>query len=311
MPNYDAGHYFLTVFAPIRLDSVLIDGQSHARRHLIREVLADLPTGERTVASKGKGNNSPFARSFSTHFVRMFVLDDVVFNGRSGVDTLWSKLRKTNLLKPQPVDRLSTPFLVLSVDFDAANGGESELNAYLTDLWGRASTELTEIFQHCVGFESTATARDFCRYIQKCQIETTMPFNDYWSVPPTLPDLSLTPYIAGAGAAAVIAIAGLLMHQAWLVLVGLLGLLLAVYLGYRKVMEAGQEPFPKSAPPAPGPDLPTVLKALYLQRGFTAFAIDAQGQSDRDIFDAFGKFVAENRPDEIASPTQEPGVIGV
>ncbi len=311
MPNYDAGHYFLTVFAPVRLDSVLIDGQSHARRHLIREALAALPAGERTVISKGRGNNSPFARSFSTHFVRMFVLDDVVFNGRAPADSLWSKLRKTNLLKPQPVDRLSTPFLVLSVDFDAANGNESELNAYLTDLWGRASAELTDIFQHCVGFEGVATAADFCRYIIKCQVETTMPFNDYWSAPPALTDLSLTPYLAGAGAGLVAMLFGFGLHRGWLDLAGLLVLLLAVYLGYRKVMAAGQQPFPKSAPPAPGPDLPTVLKALYVQRAFTDLAIAAQGGSDQEIFDAFGKFVAENRPDEIASPTQEPGVIGV
>ena len=200
MPNYDAGHYFLTVFAPIRLDSVLIDGQSHARRHLVREALAALPAGERTVFSKDKGNNSPFARSLSTHFVRMFVLDDVVFNGRAPADTLWSKIVKTNLLKPQPVDRLSTPFLIVSIDFDAAGGDEGELRAYLTDLWGRAAAELTGIFQHCVGFEGVANAPDFCRYILRCQVETTMPFNDYWSVPPALTDLSLTPYLAGTGA---------------------------------------------------------------------------------------------------------------
>ena len=36
MPNFDAGHYFLTVAMPVRMDSVLIDGQSHSRRHLIR-----------------------------------------------------------------------------------------------------------------------------------------------------------------------------------------------------------------------------------------------------------------------------------
>ena len=311
MPNYDAGHYFLTVFAPVRLDSVLVEGQSHARRHLIRERLAALPAGERTVVSKGKGNDSPFARSLSTHFVRMFVMDDVVFNGRAAADTLWSKIRKTDLLKPQPVDRLSTPFLVVSVDFDAASGDDSELNVYLTDLWGRASVELTDIFQHCVGFEGAASAADFCRYIKKCQIETTMPFNDYWSAPPALSDLSLTPYLAGAGAGLVAILFGFGLHRGGLVAAGLAVILLAVLLGYRRVMAAGQQPFPKSAPPAPGPDLPTVLKALYVQRAFTELAIAAQGRSDQDIFDAFGKFVAETHPDEIVSPSQVPGVIGV
>ena len=54
-----------------------------------------------------------------------------------------------------------------------------------------------------------------------------------------------------------------------------------------------------------------MLKALYLQRAFTDFAIDQQGKSDKELFDRFGAFIAERRPDDIASPTQEPGVIGV
>ena len=302
MPNFDAGHYFLTVLAPVRMDSVLIDGQSHARRHLIREVLAAMPAGEATVASQGNGNGSPFARGTRTHFVRIFVLDDVVFNGRIAADTL---------LKAQPVDRLTTPFLIFIVDFDADSGGESELNSYLTELWNNASAELTQIFQHCVGFEGVTTAQQFRGYIGKCQVETTMPFNDYWSTSPALTDLSLMPYLAAAGAGVIAGIAGLALRQHWLVLLGMLVLLPAVYLGYRKVMDVGQEPFPRSPPPGPGPDLPTVLKALYLQRAFTDLAIGAQGQGDRIVFDSFGAFIEANRPDEIAAPTQEPGVIGV
>ena len=193
MPNYDAGHYFLTAVMPIRMDSVLIDGQSHARRHLIREALAAMPMGERTVASQGKGDRSPFVRSNRTHFVRIFVLDDVVFNGRAPKDTLLDKLRKTNLLKPQPVDRLSTPFLFFIVDFDAESGTDSERDAYLTDLWLQASEALTQVFQHCQGFDTVRTAQDFCRYIGHCQVETTMPFNDYWSMPPALHDTDLVP----------------------------------------------------------------------------------------------------------------------
>lgn len=311
MPNYDAGHYFLTAVLPIRMDSVLIDGQSHARRHLIREALAAMPMGERTVASQGKGDRSPFVRSNRTHFVRIFVLDDVVFNGRAQKDTLLDKLRKTDLLKPQPVDRLSTPFLFFIVDFDAESGADSERDAYLSDLWRQASEALTKVFQHCQGFEAVKTAQDFSRYIGRCQVETTMPFNDYWSTPPALHDTDLVPYIVGGGAGLLVTIVGGAIGVHWLALAGLLALLLAVYLAYRKVMEVGHSPFPKSPPPALGPDLPTVLKALYLQRAFTDFAIDQQGKSDKELFDRFGAFIAERRPDDIASPTQEPGVIGV
>ena len=46
-------------------------------------------------------------------------------------------------------------------------------------------------------------------------------------------------------------------------------------------------------------------------RAFTDFAIGAQGQTDRAIYESFGAFVEAHRPDEIASPTQQPGVIGV
>jgi hypothetical protein len=311
MPNFDAGHYFLTVAAPVRMDSVLIDGQSHSRRHLIREALANLPMGERTVASQGKGNTSPFARGTRTHFVRFVVLDDVVFNGRIPANTLIDKIRKTNLLKPPPVDRLSTPFLILVVDFDAENGTESELHGYLSDLWQRASAELTGIFQHCQGFDSVKTAQEFCRYIGRCQVETTMPFNDYWSTPPALSNLDLIPYVVATGAGALVGVVGLVVEYRWLFFAGLLLLLLSAYLGYRKVIDVGQSPFPKSPPPAPGGDLPTVLKALYLQRAFTEFAIGAQGASDQQIFDRFGAFVAEHGPDKTTAPTQEPGVIGV
>src|ERR1700735_3050728 len=119
MSNYDAGHYFLTVFAPIRLDSVLIDGQSHSRRHLIREALAAMPTGEMTVASLVHDN--PFARCTMTHFARFAVLDDLVFNGRLSGDSLISRIRNINPLIPQKIDRLSTPFLIFTTDFDAAS----------------------------------------------------------------------------------------------------------------------------------------------------------------------------------------------
>ena len=311
MPNYDAGHYFLTALIPVRPDSVLIDGQSHSRRHLLREALAAMPAGERTVASRGKGNASPFARGTRTHFMRIFVLDDVVFNGRVAADTLLDKARKTNMLKPQPVDRLTTPFLIFIADFDANNGGDGERDAYLNDLWRESSAELTGLLQHCQGFDGVTTAQDFCRYIARCQVETTMPFNDYWSTPPTLIDFSLTPYLAGAGVGLLLLLAGLFLHHGWLSLLGLIVLLAAVVLGYREVMAVGHRPFPRSLPPGPGSDLPTVLKALYLQRAFTAFAIDGQGKSDQEIFDGFGAFVETNRPDEIASPTQQPGVIGV
>jgi len=308
MSNYDAGHYFLTVFAPIRLDSVLIDGQSHSRRHLIREALAAMPTGEMTVASLVHDN--PFARCTMTHFARFAVLDDLVFNGRLSGDSLISRIRNINPLIPQKIDRLSTPFLIFTTDFDAASGGDDQLRTYLTQLWATMNKELAAVFQHCFGFESVKTADEFFGYIKKCQVETTLPFNDYWSVTPDLKDLDLKPYGLGVLVALIVFILGI-FSTAWLFAVGLFGVGLSAFLGYRKIMDTGALPFPTSPPPAPSSDLPTILKALYLQRPFIDFAIDAQGKSDQALFDDFGRFITDNKPQSLAEPTQRPGVIGV
>lgn len=311
MPNFDAGHYFLTVLAPIRLDSVLIDGQSHSRRHLIREVLTAMPSGERTVASQGTGAGSPFARTCRTHFTRFVVLDDVVFNGRVAGDTLLSRVLRVNPLAAQPVDRLSSPFLIWVADFDASGDSDDELKAYLAGLWSNMAAELGSILEHCVGFGPVKTADDFFNYIKKCQVETTMPFNDYWSVTPALTDLDLTPYAIGAAGAAVLAVGGPLFGPGWLCIAGLLALAVVAFLAYRKVMDTAQVPFPVSPPPAPGSDLPTVLKALYLQRAFTDFAIRTQGLSDQAVRDAFAGFLAEYKPNDTGTATQPPGIIGV
>jgi hypothetical protein len=61
-----------------------------------------------------------------------------------------------------------------------------------------------------------------------------------------------------------------------------------------------------------------VLKALYLQRKFTRFAIDSQmdaGGTDeasaKKLYDDFKAFVATHKPTDIVTPTQPPGVVGI
>lgn len=312
MPNYDAGHYFLTMLAPVRLDSMVIDGQSHSRRHLIREALAAIPTGERTVVSQGRQIDAPFARNTRTHFARFVVLDDVVFNGRVPGDTLLDAVRSKNLLAPQPVDRLSTPFLIFVADFDADSDAAGELRSFVAELWATMQDELVDVCQHCVGFDAVKTSDDFARYVTRCQIETTMPFNDYWSAPPALPALDFKPYLIGAAVLTILAIiAAWLSSSGWLLVAVIPGVALVVFLAYRKIIDMGRVPFPRSAPPAPAADLPTVLKALYLQRAFVDLAIATQGVSDEALYAAFGAFVADAKPTDIRAPTQRPGVIGV
>jgi hypothetical protein len=70
-------------------------------------------------------------------------------------------------------------------------------------------------------------------------------------------------------------------------------------------MHAGAAPFPT----APNSDLPSVLKALYLQRTFTAFAIDGQGDDDATLHRKFGEFLARDKPDDLTSATQPAGII--
>ncbi len=79
-------------------------------------------------------------------------------------------------------------------------------------------------------------------------------------------------------------------------------------------MAAGARPFPAT----PDSNLPTVLKALHLQRAFTRFAIDNQMEatggntaSPQGLYDDFGKFIADNKPNDLSGPTQPPGVVGI
>src|SRR5262249_14005133 len=149
---------------------------------------------------------------------RFAVLDQVVFNGRASDDTLLDLLlnlfrkpeQTTNPLKPQWVDLLRSPFLIFVVEFDAKDGSDAELKSYLTGLWGDMSKELRDTFQHCYGFENVTTGDQFFDYVKKCQVETTMPFNDYWSVMPPLSDFPFNKYVWVAGVPAAISILGVL-----------------------------------------------------------------------------------------------------
>ncbi len=63
---------------------------------------------------------------------------------------------------------------------------------------------------------------------------------------------------------------------------------LVAYGAYRWTSRRGAAPLPT----APGCDLPSVLKSLYLQQHFTRFAIEAQGLTDAQLHARFGAFLA-------------------
>ncbi len=345
MPNLDGGHYFLTVLAPIRTDTVLDDtpGRSRSHRGSLAQKLALMATGRQTAASPHDAWVSPFSKNTLNHLARFVIIDDPAFNGRHSDDTLVALVRNTNPLVPQPVDRLSTPFLLFAADIDAhgSGGGKSDLNApgagdaeaalktYTAQLWATMDEDIEQIFGHCVGFAGINTAAGFHEYIKACQIETTMPFNDYWPDGLDAGDAALptrAAKAAGIAAAAALAIwlLAIVLNGA-LTLFGVHGgfarlvqatvgwgavvvplliivLLLALFVVYRWVMAKGAQPFPT----APGSDLPTVLKSLFLQQQFVRLATEAQGLDDAALHSRFGAFLAAVRPGE-ATPTQAAG----
>lgn len=332
MPNLDGGHYFLTVLAPIRVVPLEGDvGRSYAHRQQLAQKLALIATGRQTAASPEGAWSSPFARNTLNHFARFVIIDAPAFNGRTPGDTLVNLVRKINPLAGQSVDRLGTAFLLFAADIDAPTDGSDPLEAYAAALWATMRRDLEEVFSHCVGFDAITSAPAFCTYLRRCQVETTMPFNDYWpdGLPvgdAQLPLGALKPAAIVAGAALVLWLVALLLNGIFTVFGGgggfahavavvsgwgalvvpllILTALIAAFGVYRKVTGLASAPLPT----APGSDLPAVLKSLFIQQSFTGFAIGAQGLNDAALHARFGAFLNAVQPAEPA-PTQGPGEI--
>jgi hypothetical protein len=211
---------------------------------------------------------------------------------------------------------LPCPYLLLVVDFDAPGGTAAELRAYLRDVWTNMRADLEPVFKHCHGYAQKAVSADgFADYVIDCQLETTMPFNDYWPASPPL--AALSKWLLGfASLAAALAVgAGLwvllgaaahgALHIALIVAVAVLAIAAGLCVAYRIVMARGARAFPM----APNSDLRSVLKALYLQRELIAFSLKMQGRANQEIFDAFGAFLARVNVDDPDNPSQSPGTI--
>ena len=229
------------------------------------------------------------------------------------MDAIQVAITGVNPVLPQPQDSLSCPFLLFVAEFDADSGDPAELASYLKELWATMQPELADVFGHCVGFQKIETGDDFAGYIQRGQIETMMPFNDYWTTAPPLKSLKkeLVGILLG------FVIAGLLSGAIFGFQVGgwrwgvagfFIGLVFGAMLGlgsaYVLVMKSGAKPFPT----APNTTLPSILKALYLQQKFTSWAIDTQNLDDAQLYAAFGDFIRDHQPGQ-AMPSQFPGVI--
>ena len=173
MPNIDGGHYFLSTLIPVNLDPVQrSDGSFTAPGHLLREVLASLPTAQQSPAAVRAGFNSPFSRCTRTHFARFAVIDQPMYNGRYGGDALKQALRKVNLLAHQPVDSLSRPYLMFTADFDARpNEPDGGLASWAEGCWAKMESEMRTIFCSCVGFDTVSSGSTFTAWLKRCQLD--------------------------------------------------------------------------------------------------------------------------------------------
>jgi hypothetical protein len=309
MPNIDGGHYFLTLLAPVKVgEPVAADGRVTTHSHLLREELANLPTAQQSPVSIDTGLVSPFARCRRTHFLRLFVIDQPMFNGRDPMDPLLNVIVKKDPLVHQPFDVLSRPWLAMSADFDLRpNEPDKGLASWAEGLWTNSEAEMRAIFGHCHGFDEVNSAGAFAAYVKRCQIDTTMSFNDYWPGRPPLKGPTISNLILRAAVPAVLAgLIVLLLGGGWWALpAAIAGLALGAWLVVRFLWDTGVKPFP----PAPDSDLPSVLKALHVQQRFAFFAEAVQEMDADALHRSFGQWLADVRPSDLDSPTQAPGVI--
>ena len=223
-------------------------------------------------------------------------------------DPIITTLRGQNPVIPRPVDHLPCAFLALIIEFDAPDGSRQSLRDYLHGLWQVMEEELTEIFQHCVGFDPARPAESFLRQVLAGQLGTTLSFHDYYlqDKPPLVnqwPRVWRPPLIVAAIGIPLLFWLGPAGGLRWLLLGLSLPALLFWY--YRRILKVGMEPFPAG----PRSDLRSILKGLYLQRKFIDFMIANQGVSAETLQAEFLQFVHDHQPQSLAAPTQPPGSI--
>lgn len=310
MPTIDGGHIYLTCLLPVKRGGTGRPGQhfiTHA--HALREELALLPTAQQSPETVAAGLVSPFARCRRTHFLRLVVIDQPMWNGRDPIDPLWNIVKRRDLKAHQPFDVLAQPWLLMSADIDRdMTLPDNGLAGWAEALWERTRPEMEAIFAHCTGFETVSHASGFARFLLARQIPTTMSFNGYYDGEPPLPGASLA--MAGLrvllGVAAAVGLAALIVPGWWPLLAAIPGLLLGLYLAFCFVSRAGEAAFP----PFPDSGLPAVLKSLWLQQRLGTFAEAAQGLPADALHRAFGAFLDETRPADLAEAlSQPPGVV--
>ena len=157
--------------------------RSHASRCCAK--LALMPTG--TADAGNAARCRPSARSPATprnHFARFVILDEAgLQRPRCQRDALIDMARGVN-----PLDAAAgrpaahCPYLLFAADFDARATAMPRCAPTPTNCGTTMRSELSDR-SSAIASASTSSRRPptaFAAYIRRCQIETTMPFNDYW-----------------------------------------------------------------------------------------------------------------------------------
>jgi len=147
MGNARGNAYGLTVLSPIKPDIVTeasgIQGVGQSYVSALRNHLEGIELDE----------HSPFADVHNTYLARLYVLNDVFYQG-----------------KPATEEHLESKYLVFESNF------HGKLKPYLTGMWNGMTEEARKIWSHCIGFDQVDDAESFIKYIKKCQVKTTFFF---------------------------------------------------------------------------------------------------------------------------------------
>ncbi len=139
MGNTAGKAYGLTLLCPIKAD---VGGYSYG--DIIRDRLEGLMLN----------HNSPMAKVPNTYLCRLYVLDDVFYEGY-----------------PAKEEHLKSRYLVFCTNFYGS------LETYLQEMWNKIEKDVRFLWEHCIAFDRVQNAKEFVAYIKKCQVKNTLFFN--------------------------------------------------------------------------------------------------------------------------------------
>jgi hypothetical protein len=124
---------------------------------IIEETRADSHTEElRGILTRlPSGQGSLFSKTGLVHGARLFIVDDVIYNGM-----------------PAREEHLAYSYLALSITFDG------ELEGLAQRIAAVGAEDFASVFRHCYGFEGATDPQTLLRYLRACQVETTFLYVD-------------------------------------------------------------------------------------------------------------------------------------